>query len=350
MHILLMDATGVAGQSRVDDHGVAALARMARREGHRVSHLVLHGPAQELPQPWLSLWASCDVVHIFAVAQRLPLLAGLMRLAQATVLTIVDLPPLMDDRPRAAPTPALPNATRCVVRSRHAAQQWQSAAPAAALRVLPRGIDLLALMQAAQAHAPCRADPADGVLRPTLVCPGPFDERSGVDTLLHAFAEVEGVDLRLRLLGTVDDGTRQGRSCSALAAADARVSIDAGATLGSLAAVAREVGLVCVPDLDAQAFALAVHESAALGVACLVTDHGAQAEAVADFACGSCLAPGDVQAWARAIAHWAGHDRGRLPAASQARLPMRLEEEAFFYEGLYRQAMLEQQRDCALGG
>lgn len=349
MHVLLIDATGVAGHGPVDDHGVTALARMARREGHRVSHLTLPVDAVELPRQWLSSRTAPDVVHVFAATARLPLLAHQLGLAQATVLTIVDLPPALDGRPVTDAMPALASATRCVVRSHHAARQWQVAAPAIASFVLPRGIDLLALMQAAHPSAQRVADAGGGGRRRTLVCCGPFDERSGVDTLLRAFAAVEGKDLRLRLLGSFDPGSSHGRSCSSLVAADARVSVEADAAGGSLAPTARDVDLVCVPQLDPLAFALAVHEGAALGVTCLVSDHGAQAEAVLNYGCGVCVAPGDVQAWTDAIAQWARHFAGRTPAASQARLPMRVEEEAFLYEGLYRQAMHDHQRDCALG-
>jgi glycosyltransferase involved in cell wall biosynthesis len=92
--------------------------------------------------------------------------------------------------------------------------------------------------------------------------------------------------------------------------------------------------LACLPDLDPLPFALPVHECAALGVPCLVGDAGAQAEAVRHYRCGEALPAGDVAAWAEAIERLASaRDRPPLP---EGPVPLRLEEEAFLYDSLYR--------------
>lgn len=337
MRIALVDATRPAGQRSTTDHGMRALARMAQREGHWVGTVEQSacGAGRPLER------SGPDVMHVFATAARLPTLGDVLDGRCPTVLTLVDLPAPGGGLTTIESTPGLARVTILVARSAHAARQWQRCMPAASFRVLPQGIDLLALMHA-QARRNDSAAVAPSPL--TLASVGPFDPRSGVETLLRAFAAAPGGDLRLLLLGAFDPATTHGRSCQDLAAADARVRIVPERVPGSLVPVADQVDLVCVPSLDPLAFVLPVHEAAALGVACLVSDLGAQAEAAGHFGGAECLPPGDVPVWTRAIRQWAARfDRRRL-LTPDAPLPMRLEEEAFLYEGLYRQAVFQHRR------
>ncbi len=347
MHIVLLDATESTAAPDVDDHGIPALARLARREGHRVSHLRWTEVEGDLLRPAWGALASGDVLHVVAAAGRLPVLARLPQPGPPMVLTIVDLPPAGDGPRILAPTAERPQTRLCVVRSAYAAQRWREHAPAADVRVLPRGVDLLALLNAAAAGAdpPASPDPVaneQGSQR-TLVCVGPFDERSGIDTLLRAFAAVDQPGWRLHLLGPFDVGTGFGRSCAALAARIGRVTQEAAPPGCSLARIGRAFDLVCVPRLDPQAFALTVHEAATLGVPCLVSQLGAQLDAVHAYRCGTGVAPGDERAWTTALSNGPWRAEGRVPAAPTSPLPMRIEEEAFLYEGLYRQAVHSRQ-------
>jgi len=347
MHIVLLDATESTAAPDVDDHGIPALARLARREGHRVSHLRWTEVEGDLLRPAWGALASGDVLHVVAMAGRLPVLARLPQPGPPMVLTIVDLPPAGDGPRILAPTAERPQTRLCVVRSAYAAQRWREHAPAADVRVLPRGVDLLALLNAAAAGAdpPASPDPVaneQGSQR-TLVCVGPFDERSGIDTLLRAFAAADQPGWRLHLLGPFDVGTGFGRSCAALAARIGRVTQEAAPPGCSLARIGRAFDLVCVPRLDPQAFALTVHEAATLGVPCLVSQLGAQLDAVHAYRCGTGVAPGDERAWTTALSNGPWRAEGRVPAAPTSPLPMRIEEEAFLYEGLYRQAVHSRQ-------
>ena len=345
MHIVLLDATESTAAPDVDDHGIPALARLARREGHRVSHLRWPDVEGDLLRPAWGALAAGDVLHVVAMAERLPVLARLPQPGPPMVLTIVDLPPA-GDRPRMlASTEERPQARLCVVRSAYAAQRWREHAPAADVRVLPRGVDLLALLSAAAAGAdrPASRGPVANREGPhrTLVCVGPFDERSGIDTLLRAFAAVDQPEWRLHLLGPFDVDTGFGGSCAALAARNGRVIVGAAPPGGSLARIGRPVDLVCVPRLDPQAFALTVHEAATLGVPCLVSQLGAQLDAVHAYRCGTGVEPGDERAWTAALSSGPWPTEGRVPVSPTGPLPlpMRIEEEAFLYEGLYRQAV-----------
>jgi glycosyltransferase involved in cell wall biosynthesis len=337
MRIALVDATCPAGQRSTPDHGLHALARMAQREGHWVGTVERAGrvAGRQPERP------GSDVMHVFATAARLPTLGDVLDGRCPTVLTLVDLPAPGGGMATIESMPGIARVAFAVARSAYAARQWQRCMPGAAFRVLPQGVDLLALMQA-QVRRNDRAAVAPSPL--TLASVGPFDPRSGVETLLRAFAAVPGGNLRLQLLGAFDPATAHGRCCQDLAAADARVRIVPDVVPGSLVPVADQVDLACVPSLDPLAFALPVHEAAALGVACLVSDLGAQAEAAGHFGGAECLPPGDVPAWARAIRHWADRFDRRRPPPPDAPLPMRLEEEAFLYDGLYLQAVYQHRR------
>jgi glycosyltransferase involved in cell wall biosynthesis len=82
-----------------------------------------------------------------------------------------------------------------------------------------------------------------------------------------------------------------------------------------------------------------VHEAAALGVPALVGHLGAPAESIARSGAGEVIRAGDEAAWAAAIQACAD-DPSRLASWRRALpLPLRIEEEAFLYEGLYRQAL-----------
>jgi len=85
-----------------------------------------------------------------------------------------------------------------------------------------------------------------------------------------------------------------------------------------------------------ESFSLVLNEAAAAGVPALVSDLGAPAERVSASESGMVLHAGDVNAWAKALAEVVARPeiinswRERIP------LPLRIEEEAFFYETLYR--------------
>ena len=330
-----------------------ALARMAQREGHRVQvvtvpvaggaaaaqsmhvsapHLVdgvqvsasrrmaPDGPPQ-LP-PWLAGQAF-DLVHVAGhpACQALVEAQDLVRLP--SVLTLCSLP---------MQSVALHPASLYVVPSAYAAQQWQDACPGRHFRVMPHGIDLLQLIQARQAQAARRTSGQ----APVLLCLGPFDEASGVHKLLAAFAEVGRPELRLHLQGGLDPSSGFGRELVSAAGADPRVRLTIGASPSSLSSVLEPFDLVCLPSLQASAFSLQAHECVALGIPCLASELGAQAEALRHGQKGQLLAPGEVRGWAAAIDRWASSFEPFGQERVEGQVPLRIEEEVFFYEGWYR--------------
>jgi glycosyltransferase involved in cell wall biosynthesis len=97
--------------------------------------------------------------------------------------------------------------------------------------------------------------------------------------------------------------------------------------------------LLCLPSLVPESFSLVVHEAAAAGVPALVSDLGAPAEAIARSGAGAVVPAGAVAAWTQALHDWATQPERQAAWRRAVRLPMRIEEEAFLYESLYRSAL-----------
>lgn len=338
-HWVQVIAAGRVGQAQAVASGTAEGMRPGLVEGISVLRLPysMFDASSELFGQWLTEM-KFDLAHAVVAASLGPLGPPMQRIVRNAIpllVTLTELPSAGPGALDAADRALLASAGERLVPSAYAQGQWQRALPGCTLRVLAHGVDLLALAQAGSAN---RSDLA-ATRPPTLACVGRIDERSGVLELLQAFAAVNRPHLRLRLQGAVDSHSQHGRAIAELLAADRRVSIEIGTGLASLAPLAGQFDLACVPSLEAQAFSLPVHECAALGAMCLVSDLGAQAEAVRRYQCGQRLPPGDVAAWAQAIDQWAEGFDPKQPQRVDGRMPMRIEEEAFLCESLYRELL-----------
>jgi glycosyltransferase involved in cell wall biosynthesis len=227
----------------------------------------------------------------------------------------------------------LAGAAERVTPSEFVARRYRESFPALAFRVIPHGIDLLALADGA---AEVRPRQHGGPLR--LVHAGVLIPQKGLAVLLRALALLPGREIVLTALGAPHGDPRYHADVRALAAADPRVELLGALQARQVFAQFRRADLLCVPSQISESYSLVLYEAAAAGVPALVSDLGAPAERVADTGAGRVVAHTDPQAWADAIESvldspglldsW----RERLP------LPLRVEEEAFFYESLYRRA------------
>ncbi len=360
-----------------------ALARMAQREGHQVWVVAARSDAvsASLNAPidtsrWAGDWrtgllagvpvlmppqvlsggagagagevlgahwaeAKFDVAHALIQAdgacQLLDLIAG-QRLP--TLVTLSGLPPTDSTRLAGLRQRLAMLASTIVVPSDFAANQWRSALPEQALRVLPHGVDLLALIHA-RPVPPASPAPYE---HPTLLGVGTSDKQSGLDELLQAFAAVPRPELRLRLCCEGDFDSDNGQAISGRAASDLRVTLAFHSSQSSLTLLSAPCDLLCLPTLAPEAFSLLAHEAATLRLPCLASDVGAQAAALRGFGYAELLPAGDVAAWSSAIESWATRRADPstsapaplLAPALSGKVPLRLEEEAFLYEALYR--------------
>jgi glycosyltransferase involved in cell wall biosynthesis len=220
-----------------------------------------------------------------------------------------------------------------VAPSGYVAQRYRESFPGVPFKVIPHGIDLLALAVAA-----AQAPPSNGSHGLRLAYVGGIIPQKGLDVLLRALALLPGRDLHLKVEGGFNGNPGYHREVRALAAADARVELIGALPAAGVFAALQAVDLLCLPSLVPETYSLVLHESAAVGVPALVSDLGAPAERVTEMGGGLVVANGEPRAWAAAI-----ESVLEQPALLQSwrdtlALPPRVEEEAFFYESLYRRA------------
>lgn len=216
-----------------------------------------------------------------------------------------------------------------VAPSPHVAQRLREAFPDLRFEVIAHGVDLLAL------GAAPKAVPEPGTL--TLGFVGSLVAAKGLHVLLRALARVPTLPVRLKVAGGFHGDEVYQKELRHLAAADPRVHLLGPLEPAEVASLMRGLDVLCLPSLVPESFSLVVHEAAALGVPALVGPLGAPAQAIIQRGGGLVVDGGDEAGWAAALqscvekpdqlAQW----RRELP------LPQRIEEEAFLYEGLYRQ-------------
>lgn len=220
-----------------------------------------------------------------------------------------------------------------VAPSRYVAARFEAAFPGLDWLVVPHGVDLLAALDA----EPLARLPTGP--RPLLAYVGSVVPAKGLHVLLQALRQAPDLPLRLAVAGATHGRDGYARELQATAAADARVHWLGACTPTEVASLMRGIDLLCVPSLVPESYSLVVHEAAAAGVPALVSALGAPAEAVTVHGGGDVVAPGDPAAWAAAL-HDVVSDPRRLDRwRANVPLPMRVEEEAFFYESLYRAAI-----------
>ncbi|NMM77920.1 hypothetical protein B2J88_36310 [Rhodococcus sp. SRB_17] len=228
----------------------------------------------------------------------------------------------------------LQGAAERIVPSDYVAGFFRAAFPDLHWRVIPHGIDFLGLTaQKKSSDGP--QENADGLV--TLGYLGSIVRQKGLHILLQAMARVPSDRLRLRVAGGFYGDPVYQDDIRKMIACDPRVEWIGQVEPTDLAMVLENVDLLCLPSVVPESFSLALHEAAVLRVPALVSDLGAPRARVEEFGGGRVVAAGDVTAWAQALAEIANGPEILQSWSSCIRLPYRVEEEAFFYESLYRQ-------------
>ena len=218
-----------------------------------------------------------------------------------------------------------------VAPSNYVASRLREAFPGMDFRVLAHGIDMLALAGAAtQVHA----QRGHGQLKLAFV--GTIIPQKGLDVLLKALALMPSRDLRLKVIGGFHGGPTYHDQVRTLAAADPRVELLGQMDAPDVFACLEEVDLLCLPSIVPESYSLVLHEACAAGVPALVSNLGAPADHVASYGSGRAVAVGNPAAWADAIAAVAESPETLQQLRQKLPVPLRVEEEAFFYESLYR--------------
>lgn len=227
----------------------------------------------------------------------------------------------------------LASASACVAPSNYVAQRYRDAFAGLPVQVIPHGIDLLALLRHA---APRHTEGLKGDVL-TLGYLGTIVPQKGLQVLLKALAALPDLQIRLRVAGGVHGDAAYSETIHRLANGDRRVEMLGQIDAADVASVLSSIDVLCLPSIVPESYSLVVRESAALGVPALVSDLGAPAELMAETGAGQVLPAGDVRAWAAAIEQLHRSPQIIKQWRKVLPLPLRMEEEAFFYESLYRQ-------------
>jgi glycosyltransferase involved in cell wall biosynthesis len=229
----------------------------------------------------------------------------------------------------------LASAGACVAPSKYVAQRYQAAFEGLQVKVIPHGIDLLALLRHTQADrapvVPFGAEPL------TLGYIGTIVSQKGLLVLLQALAMIPELPLRLLVAGRIHGDAVYKDHILRLAAADARVNMLGQLDAAGVGGMLQSLDLLCLPSIIPESYSLVLHESAAVGVPALVSRLGAPSDFMSETQAGQAIDAGDPVAWAQAISNV--QQQPALLATWRAGLPLpiRVEEEAFLYEALYRQ-------------
>jgi glycosyltransferase involved in cell wall biosynthesis len=354
------------------DHMTHALARMAQREGHQVQVVTppFHGPEQQAvnddrseaqdrhyqvrgvtvtrlaPLPAAGAAAKFwqwvrdqkfDLLHgVFAHPADWPVDPDTGSLPPL-VITLTGLPTDESGATRLAGREWMSRADLCVVPSDYAASHWHISLPDLSFRVMPLGVDLLALIQARLVQM----RDTTSLCPPTLLCVGTLGQRSGVLDLLKAFAIVERSNLRLLLIGEVDVHSEYGQSVLLAANSDPRIHLMSMLRPTSLATIAQPFDALCLPDLGSQALLPLVQECAALGIPCFVNRSDPHAGALDQHESLHLVPSTCPSAWGMSMERWGSSFNRSLPPSMSSVVPMRIEEAAFLYEGLYRELIFD---------
>jgi len=223
----------------------------------------------------------------------------------------------------------LEGASARICPSEFVARRYREIFPELEFRKIPHGIDLLTML----ADPPKQKKAGMGL---TLGYGGTINFSKGLDFLLRAIKQVEAPDLRLRVMGPKHGIDSYHTKIEQLIAADERVEWLGEMPQQEFFKALSECDVLCLPSRWPETYSLVLHEASALGVPALVSDLGAPGEIVSTTGAGRALPHDDVQAWAKAISEVAQNPDLLRSWRAALTLPPRVEEEAFFYELIYR--------------
>lgn len=230
----------------------------------------------------------------------------------------------------------LSGATERICPSLHVKNKFSTEYPELSFRVIEHGIDLNKAIQQKEQYRESIED-SEALI---IGFVGSFVPAKGLECLIKAFCSVTSSDVRLHLYGGFFGADDYRDKISDLVDADERISLRPFVEADRIFSVLMGFDVFCLPSIVPETFSLIVREAAAAGTPVLVSDLGAPADYVHQHACGEVLSAGDASVWALAMEkvvskpeilnHW----KKNLP------LPDRLEEEAFYYQSLYRKSIL----------
>jgi len=168
---------------------------------------------------------------------------------------------------------------------------------------------------------------------------GTISAMKGAGMLAEAFAAAAIPDASLEIVGPVDADPATVSVVTAVAGRCPAVTLRGPVTSDEVFDVLSRFDVLCLPSQVPETFSQVLHQAFACGVPALVSDLGAPPEIVGRHRCGWSVPFSDAGAWTQALRRLAADADEVERARSAVPLPMRIEEEAFFLEQLYRRAL-----------
>jgi glycosyltransferase involved in cell wall biosynthesis len=225
----------------------------------------------------------------------------------------------------------LTSATERIACSEYVKEQFQRECPNLAFRVIPHGIDLLKF-----SPREFTID-RDGIVFGFL---GTLSEVKGIDILVEAFLDADVVNSKLLIVGPVHGNVDVELRIMSACEKDNRITFKGPVSADEVPNVLSEIDIMCVPSQVPETFSLTLHEAFAAGLPALVSDLGHIGEVLRATGCGLALPPTSLRAWSDAIKAVASNRDQLRFWQTKIPCPMRIEEEAFFYDQIYRRSMM----------
>lgn len=171
----------------------------------------------------------------------------------------------------------------------------------------------------------------------TLGYLGGIIQPKGLHVLLQSLAKTPSSRLKLRIVGGFYGDPVYKNDILRMIAADPRVQWVGHVDPTAIASELKQMDLLCLPSLVPETFSLALHEAAVLKIPALVSNLGVQEQYISQQGSGQVIAAGDITAWSQALQEIVSNPEKIQTWQASICMPYRIEEEAFFYESLYRQ-------------
>lgn len=222
-----------------------------------------------------------------------------------------------------------------VVPSEYVAKYFRNAFPTMSWRVISHGVDFLNLLPAPINTTSSSEDELRDFI--TLGYLGGIIQPKGLHVLLQSLAKTPSSRLKLRIVGGFYGDPVYKNDILRMIAADPRVQWVGHVDPTAIASELKQMDLLCLPSLVPETFSLALHEAAVLKIPALVSNLGVQEQYISQQGSGQVIAAGDITAWSQALQEIVSNPEKIQTWQASICMPYRIEEEAFFYESLYRQ-------------
>ncbi len=224
----------------------------------------------------------------------------------------------------------LASATERIACSQFVKEQFERECPNLAFRVIPHGIELLKF-----SPREFKND-ADEIVFGFL---GTLSEAKGIDMLVNAFLDADVVNGKLVIVGPVHGNRDVESRIISASKKDRRITFKGPVSAEEVPNVLSGFDVLCVPSQRPETFSLVLHEAFAAGVPAIVSDLGHIAEVVRANGCGLVAPATSLPAWSAAIKSVAANRNQLRLWQTKIPCPLRIEEEAFFYDQIYRRSV-----------